>query len=72
MKRYMTNLPGLTVAISVVLFALVALAPPKASAGIEIFFTIDGINGSASPVHQISTSDEIYNVIMTIASTIVL
>jgi len=65
MKRNMTHLPGLTMAISALLFGLVLMTPPKASAGIEIFLTIDSVS---SPVHQISTSSQIYNAIVTAAS----
>jgi hypothetical protein len=67
MKRNLTSLPRLTMALSALLFGSLALAPPKASAGIEIFLTIDGI---PPQVHQISTSGVIYNTVGTIASIV--
>jgi hypothetical protein len=58
-------------AISALLFMLVPLAPPKASAAVEIFLTIDGIKGE-NRVQQISSSSEIYNAVETIASIVLL
>lgn len=68
MKRNMRNLPRLTMAISALLFGSLMLVPPKASAAVEIFLTINGVS---SPVHQVSASSLIVYAIETAASIVV-